>query len=285
MTNRTLRGVGLFTGVDSVVKVGVGSGPLSIARGVVVQPVDVSMVAAAATLVNVPPGFPVRNTTLSLPDGSTVATIEHVLSAAAGLGLWNATIGIEGPEVPIDDGSAQALVALMQGLKGREVEPIVPHTQVEVNDSRPGGGSIIVKPRKERGLRFTYVLDYGAGSSLPPQEATWEGDPQEYAREVAPARTFSMVQEVQMAQKLGMFARFTSRDLLVVGANGEPIENAWRFANEPARHKLLDLIGDLALLGAPLQAEVIATRSGHAMTHELCRRILAVCRVPGRTQA
>jgi UDP-3-O-acyl-N-acetylglucosamine deacetylase len=193
------------------------------------------------------------------------------MSAAAGLGHWRAMFHLDGPEVPIDDGSAKAFVAMLSGLdRGEDVEPIIPSREIVVIE---GASSIRITPRRERGLRYTYVLDYGPDSPIKPQEATWEGDPREYELEIAPARTFSLVHEVQYAQKFGLFSRFTPRELLVVGADGQPIENAWRFANEPARHKLLDLIGDLALLGRPLQAEVVATRSGHALTHRASREV------------
>jgi UDP-3-O-acyl-N-acetylglucosamine deacetylase len=272
MTTRALQGVGLFTGIDGRVECAAGEG-LTLCRGGVVERVGVGLVQASPTLENVPAGFPVRNTTVGMGDGRPLATVEHVLSAAAGLGVWGVRMTVEGPEVPIDDGSAAAFVALMEGLSRVELEPIVPREVIEVDDGR--GASIIVKPRRERGFSYTYVLDYGAGSPIVPQRATWEGDPREYAAQIAPARTFSLLHEVQMAQKFGLFKRFTPRDLLVVGPDGAPIDNAWRFADEPARHKLLDLIGDLALMGAPLQADVVATRSGHAMTHEVCRRVLA----------
>ncbi|MCX5690500.1 MAG: UDP-3-O-acyl-N-acetylglucosamine deacetylase [Planctomycetota bacterium] len=271
MTMRALQGVGLFTGVDARVECSAGEG-LTLCRGGAVEHVSVGLVQATPVLENVPPGFPVRNTTIGMSDGRPLATVEQVLSCAAGLGVWGVRLTVEGPEIPIDDGSAAAFVRLMEGFARVESEPIVPREVIEVDDGR--GASIIVKPRRERGCSFTYVLDYGAGSPIAPQRATWEGDPREYATEIAPARTFSLLHEVQMAQKFGLFKRFTPRDLLVVGPDGAPIENAWRFANEPARHKLLDLIGDLALLGVPLQADVVATRSGHAMTHEVCRRVV-----------
>lgn len=74
-------------------------------------------------------------------------------------------------------------------------------------------------------------------------------------------------------RSMGLFAHLTPREMLVLGADG-PIDNALRFEDEPARHKLLDLIGDLALVGAPLQADIVATRSGHALAHEAARAVL-----------
>jgi len=125
-------------------------------------------------------------------------------------------------------------------------------------------------------LEYTYQLDYGPASPLPAQQASWRGDPHDFEATIAPARTFSLQREAEMAQSLGLFRHLSPEDLVVVGDDGTPISNAWRFEHEPARHKLLDLIGDLALLGRPLHTRVVATRSGHALTHEFCRRVLAV---------
>lgn len=269
---RAFLGPGLFTGIDGRVEVGPGGPRLTIRRGITVAPVHVTLVNPTPTLPGVPAGFPVRNTTLQVAEGVSVATVEHVLSAAAGLGQWGATLHVDGPEVPIDDGSAQAFVGMLEGAGAGDVEPLVPRDEVTVTD---GAASIVIKPRRERGLRFTYRLDYGPTSPLKPQEATWEGDAAAYATEIAPARTFSLAHEVAFAQRAGLFKRFSPRELLVIGDDGQPIENAWRFANEAARHKLLDLIGDFALLGRPLQAEVVATRSGHALAHRACREVLA----------
>lgn len=269
---RAFLGPGLFTGIDARIEVGPPGRRLTIRRGITAAPIDISLVNPAPVLPGLPAGFPIRNTTLQLAAGASVATVEHVVSAAAGLGQWGATLHVDGPEVPIDDGSALAFTTMLAGAGSGDVEPLVPREEVTVTE---GAASIVILPRRERGLRFTYRLDYGPKSPLKPQEATWEGDAAEYAAEVAPARTFSLSQEVAFARRAGLFQRFTPRQLLVIGDDGEPIENAWRLANEAARHKLLDLIGDLALLGRPLQADVIATRSGHSLAHRACREVLA----------
>jgi UDP-3-O-acyl-N-acetylglucosamine deacetylase len=134
------------------------------------------------------------------------------------------------------------------------------------------GASIVARPRAGGGCLYRYELDYGAGAPIVAQAAEWdsgEGDSAEtYAREVAPARTFCLESEARAMQAAGLFKGLSPRDLLVIGERG-PIENQYRFENEPARHKLLDLIGDLALAGRPLVGEVVATRAGHALNHEM----------------
>jgi len=231
-------------------------------------------------LPGVPPGFPIRNTTLRLSDASLIGTIEHLLSALAGLFVWNATIDVSGAEIPILDGSAYEwampiFTSTARDLIQNPIEPITLDREFTVQDSRGGGAKITARPRKELGCRYTYNLDYGPNSRLKRQQATWEGDEDEYLKEISPARTFSLEDEVIAAKQAGLFKAFKPGDLPVVKSDGSLVEDEWRFENEPARHKLLDLIGDLALLGAPLQADVLAERSGHALTHKLCMEILA----------
>jgi UDP-3-O-acyl-N-acetylglucosamine deacetylase len=135
----------------------------------------------------------------------------------------------------------------------------------------------VISPRRAPGCSYTYELDYGPPTpgvfALGQQRATWDGSATQYASEVAPARTYCLEQEAMVMRSMGLFAHLTPREMLVLGTSG-PIDNALRFDDEPARHKLLDLIGDLALIGAPLQADVVATRSGHALAHEAARAVL-----------
>jgi UDP-3-O-acyl-N-acetylglucosamine deacetylase len=127
-------------------------------------------------------------------------------------------------------------------------------------------------PRLDLEYRLSAV-----GGVIPAQTARFSvrwGDAEataaEYMRDVAPARTFSTLEEAQGARKMGLFGHLTPREMLVIGPSG-PVENTLRFENEPARHKLLDLIGDLSLCGRPINGRVIAERSGHALNHEAAR--------------
>jgi UDP-3-O-acyl-N-acetylglucosamine deacetylase len=294
-----VHGVGLFCGRGGRVRVEMpprGASGLWIARpdkNVAALPISLGMVAgpgadhsgwmkrADGKAIGVPP----RNTTLVLSGagagvgaGAVVAaTVEHVLSALAGMGVWDACVVLEGDEVPIDDGSALAFVELARHLKrgglggmgAADAEPIVLRERVEVRDA--SGAWIVGEPLD--GIEYAYALDYGAGSPIPAQRAVWRGDAEAYAREIAPARTFSLRAEAEAARAAGLFAHLTPAEMVVVGDDGLPMANAWRTEDEPSKHKLLDLIGDLALLGRPLHAKVTAHRSGHAMTHEFCRRV------------
>ena len=276
-------GRGLFTGTEAVVTLRPGKNGILFVVGGERVPAHVdhlsgdTVVAAFAQL-------PARHTVLAR-DGSRVITTEHVLAALAGMGVTDAEIVVEGGadvgwEIPIDDGSAAAFVRAIEAAGTEEIgelEPLVIEKVVTAEDGR--GGMIVAEPADT--TAYSYLLDYagsGAGSGaggvpLEKQTAEWSGDAVEFAHAVAPARTFSFAPEVEQMRALGLFAGFTPRDLLVLGEDGLPIENELRFDDEPARHKLLDLIGDLALVGRPIVGRVSAYRSGHALNHEMARRL------------
>jgi UDP-3-O-acyl-N-acetylglucosamine deacetylase len=122
-----------------------------------------------------------------------------------------------------------------------------------------------------------YHLDYGPGAPIAPQTVRFLSMPgsDEYATAIAPARTFSTLDEAVAMRKMGLFAHLTAAEMLVIGPDG-PVENAYRFSDEPARHKLLDMLGDLALATGgtrPIQGRVTAWRSGHALNHAMARRL------------
>lgn len=267
-----VRGAALFTGADSAVAIL----PAPPGTGILVRAQGNDAPAVVGRLSDRPvhPAFArlkPRCTAIRVADRS-VATVEHALSALAGLGVTDAILVCDGPELPIADGSAApfADAILQAGLAdaGGPIEPVRLARPISVTDA---DAAITAEPFE--GVDFAYELDYGPGSPIPAGAASWHGDHDDYREHVAPARTFSTLEEAEKMKAMGLFARFTPADLLVVGPDG-PVDNAWRFPDEPARHKLLDLIGDLALLGRPLHARVRARRTGHAHTHALCRAIL-----------
>ncbi len=210
-----------------------------------------------------------------------VWTVEHVLSALAGLGVTDAIVEINGPEPPIFDGSGGPIVNALTaaGLLDLQstVEPLMVREPVTVEDGR--GGRITAEPRPadQSGCLYRYELDYGPGAPIQPQQADWDsGSPDahaRYAEEVAPARTFSLEAEAKQMAAAGLFKHLSAKEMLVIGEGG-PVENILRFENEPARHKLLDLIGDLALVGRPIHGVVTATKAGHALNHAMARALL-----------
>lgn len=270
-----LRGWGLFSAQECAVRIEPGQpgAGLRVRReGREVGSPFVSAVWTDASWAGLPPGVPVRNTTLALGNGAIAATVEHVLSALVGLGVWDATVVLDGIEVPIADGSAMPFVELLQPAlepAASPREPIVLARRVEVRDDRTGA-TVVGEPSEDAVYEYELV-DARAGLK---QRAEWRvGDHAAYARDIAPARTYSTLADARAAQSLGLFRHLTPRDMLVLDEHGTPVENALRFADEPAKHKLLDLIGDLALLGRPLLGRVTASRSGHALTHAFCRAV------------
>lgn len=222
-----------------------------------------------------------RNTVIG--DGSmSIATVEHLISALAGLGIWNTDIVIDSEELPILDGSALGFVEALRGSTPSSAAALTLPRAVRVEDAATGAW---IEARPARAISYRYELRYPSGSGLADQDFEWNGDRAKYAAEIAPARTFSLEREARAMKAAGLFPHLTPRDMLVIAPDGRAIDNTLRFPDEPARHKLLDLIGDLALLGGPLVAEVVAHKSSHALTHELCRRIASerCADRPGRT--
>jgi UDP-3-O-[3-hydroxymyristoyl] glucosamine N-acyltransferase len=269
-------GVGLFTGIAATVTIHPSSrGGVFLRTSAGIVAADVRALATDASRVPFPSGVRARNTTLVFGEPPAMAaTVEHLLSALAGLGIADAEIEMGGVEVPMFDGSAAAIVAALVAAGVRPLdtraEPLTLDAPVRVEGE--GGSFIHASPRTTPGVSYTYTLEYPG--VLPASTARWDGDAQVYAREIAPARTFCLASEARAMRDRGMFAHVTPRDMLVLDdATGTPIDNTLRSPDEPARHKLLDLIGDLALVGRPIQADIVAHRSGHALAHELARAL------------
>ena len=277
-------GLGLFSGLPTsvVIQPGQGDGVIRFTSpdGSAATPAHWSRLTTDTSWSGLPKGVPIRNTTLRADDGSRIfATIEHLMAALAGLGILDATVVLDGPEVPILDGSALPFVEALWphlGPSPRAPKMLAVRADVRVDERDTFITAAALATPADQEMGRGYTLDYGAGSPLRPHAAAWDGSAEAFMATIAPARTFSMRAEAQAAQALGLFAAFTPRDLPIVGDDGRLIDNAWRFEGEAAAHKLLDLIGDLALVGRPIAGRIEATRSGHALTHRMCGRILAL---------
>ncbi|MDX2115658.1 MAG: UDP-3-O-acyl-N-acetylglucosamine deacetylase [Planctomycetota bacterium] len=214
-----------------------------------------------------------RRTALKRGDAS-VETVEHILSALAGMGVDNAIVEIDGPELPAGDGSASLFVdAIREAGIERQAEPrraLVVRDVVTVSE----GDAVVMAMPANGSTELMYVLDYGPQSPLARQVHQFVVSPAEYAERIAPARTFSTEQDALAARQQGLFAHVGPGEFLVIGPSG-PIQNSYRFDDEPVRHKLVDLLGDLALVGRPVHGRVMAVRSGHALNHKLARELLS----------
>jgi UDP-3-O-acyl N-acetylglucosamine deacetylase len=202
-----------------------------------------------------------------------IGLVEHVLAALAGLRIDNCLIELNAPEPPGLDGSAQGFVDLLREA-GAVVQPA--RRAVWTADAplvvRQHGATLALHPAAGDDLKISYTLDYGPDSPIGCQAHSQTVTPDRFAAELAGCRTFILESEAEALRRQGLGARTTEADLLVFGKHG-PIDNCLRFANEPARHKVLDLIGDLALLGQDVRGHLVAYRSGHALNVELVRAL------------
>ena len=281
-----LRGTGLFTNRDVSVRL-CPAGP---GTGVVFRRADLfGSPAVPATL-----DFAVeRERHTVVADGpAEVHLTEHLLAALYALRVDNCRVELDGPEVPGMDGSAAPFVAAIESVgtvaqdRLRRVLDLA-HS-VTATD---GDAGVVAVPapapdpfrgdpfrgdpaRADAGLRVRYSLDYGTGSPVPRGTAEYEITPDTFRRRIAPARTFVLQSEITALRAAGYGLRVTEADVCVFGPSGI-VGDTLRFRDEPARHKLLDVVGDLALLGVDVNADVISVRGGHALNRRLARQMRA----------
>jgi UDP-3-O-acyl N-acetylglucosamine deacetylase len=202
-----------------------------------------------------------------------VHTVEHLLAALLAAPVDNVVIELDGPELPGLDGSARPWVQLLQ--RAGAVEQREPRRTLvlsRVVSVAWGGGSLRAEPGPA--LELDYTLDYSA-QGLPPQRVQARFPGTDFAAELAPARTFVLAAEARELQAAGLGRGATPENTVVLEPGYRPTHGSLRFPDEPARHKMLDLLGDLALLGADLQARVVAVKSGHRAHHDLVRKLAA----------
>lgn len=226
-----------------------------------------------------------RRTTLVTADTS-IETVEHCMSALAGLKVDNALIKLSGPELPCGDGSAIPFVepilevGLVEQDEPRRVFRITEPIVVEEGDAM-----LAAMPSRADELQVVYDLDYGCNSHrIRRQLHTYTSANGDYRTELARARTYSLKEEAQALWDRGLCRHLTPKDVLVIGDEG-PIDNEYRYDDEPVRHKILDLIGDLYLVGCPVHGRLLARRSGHDLNRRLCVQILRQMEAVKRQEA
>ena len=215
-----------------------------------------------------------RTRRTSLLNGTvSVETIEHVLAAVWGLGIDNILIEMNAQETPSADGSALPFVKALQeaGIEPQDADRKVYVVREPVTVSQ-GDAMLAVLPGPTDCLDILYDLDYSDVPSIGRQVLGFRLEKDDFSTQLAPARTFSLEQEAKEFQAQGIGTHLTSSDVLVMGPDG-PIDNKQRFDDEHVRHKLCDLIGDLALLGRHLRGRVVAYKSGHELNHMLVRQL------------
>jgi UDP-3-O-[3-hydroxymyristoyl] N-acetylglucosamine deacetylase len=203
-----------------------------------------------------------------------VDMVEHVLAALAGLQVDNCEVWTNQAEMPGCDGSAASFVDAL--MRGRIVQQGLPARTWDVSDTIRVGDDqcwIEARPADDAQLHLEFNLDYPAAPAIGRQVARATITPDGFRREIASCRTFVLECEAEQLRAQGLGSRVTSRDLLIFNDAG-PIDNRLRYPNECARHKALDVLGDLALAGRRLTGRIVAYRSGHRLHAELTRRLV-----------
>ena len=266
-------GVGLHSGV----KVNMVLRPAAPDTGIIFRRVDLEPVVdlpAKALMVG-----DTRMCSCIERDGAKVGTIEHLMSAFAGLGIDNAYVDLDAAEVPILDGSAAPFVFLIQSAGIEEQNAAKKFIRVkrpiEVRETdRSGDKWARLDPFDGFRLTFSIVFNHPAIDRTG-QEITLDFAEQSYVREVSRARTFGFMQEVEWLRENGLALGGGLDNAVVLDEyrvlNGEGL----RYSDEFVKHKVLDAIGDLYLLGHPLLASVTAHKSGHALNNVLARELLS----------
>jgi len=208
-----------------------------------------------------------------------IHTVEHVLSALAGLGIDNVRIEANGLEAPEpSDGSARAVVEVLKaaGLEAqaRPRRPFVIEEPIALAD---GDTQILGLPHD--GLRLSFTIQY-ANPLIGTQHLSLEVDPEVYAREIAPARTFALWEDVEKLRAAGMIQGGSLKNAVVVKGSEVLSEEGLRYPDEFVRHKLLDLLGDLSLLGRPIRGHIHAIKSGHGSNVRFVQRLAESQRGP-----
>ncbi len=271
MPQRTIKrsivigGQGLHTGL----KTGVILYPAQAGSGIAFTPLSGDVMAPARVQSVTDTGY---NTTLA--NGAyMVRTVEHLMSALHGLGITNLLVKTD-REIPALDGSAQEFCRLLADAGVQEqaarVEPLCVRHPIVIGKEKEGGEYIRVEPADR--LIIDYTLMYPAPIGV--QRVHFElNRPEDYVREIAPARTFGFLAEMRKLSEMGL-ANGGRLDNVILVDDEKVVNTTLRFPDEFARHKILDLIGDLYLVGRPIVAHITASKTGHSDNLALVKRLL-----------
>ncbi|MGI0494210.1 UDP-3-O-acyl-N-acetylglucosamine deacetylase [Alkalinema pantanalense CENA528] len=202
-----------------------------------------------------------------------VRTVEHLLAALLGLGIDNVRIEIDGGEVPLLDGSAQDWATAI-ATAGIAVQT-TPRPQMELNEPiwvRQGDAFVAALPAPE--LRFSYGIDFDV-PAIGNQWHSWSPSQTSFVQEIAPARTFGLAHQIEHLQSAGLIKGGSLDNALVCSQTGW-LNPPLRFSNEPVRHKLLDLVGDLSLVGHLPTAHYLAYKASHHLHTQLAQQLAAI---------
>jgi len=205
-------------------------------------------------------------------DGVSIGTVEHLLGALVGLGIDDVLVEVDGPEVPVLDGSAAPFVILLHeaGLRPLAV-PRLYLKVLETVEIVHGAKAARLSPADHFEIQYTIGFDHPL---LRHQSLSLRVTPRTFTEQIAPARTFGFLREVEMLRKSGLALGGSLENAVVIGETGV-LNNKLRFEDEFVRHKILDAVGDLALLSRPVLGRLEATKAGHALHAALAQKLLA----------
>jgi UDP-3-O-[3-hydroxymyristoyl] N-acetylglucosamine deacetylase/3-hydroxyacyl-[acyl-carrier-protein] dehydratase len=263
----TITGKGLFGGEDArlIFRPGPENSGIVFVRTDIPEPVRISAVA---------PNVAERSRRTTLKKGSVrIETVEHCLAAANAMEIDNLVIEVEGPELPAPGSSSEPFFKTFKniGLVEQQVErkEFVIKEPVSITE---GDASIYALPYNNSGLNITYDLDYTGHTGIGRQIFSCLLTPEGFEKNLAPARTFLLEAEAKQLQARGMGKHLSPRDILVINSDG-PIKNSYKFPNECVRHKIVDLIGDLTLVGRAVCGRIAAYKSGHSLNQKLAAKL------------
>jgi UDP-3-O-[3-hydroxymyristoyl] N-acetylglucosamine deacetylase len=215
------------------------------------------------------------NTEITNDHGVSVSTIEHVMAALSGLGVDNAIVELDGPEVPIMDGSAMPFVQIMDrvgrralGRPRRYIELLSP-VEVVLGDKRAA-----LSPTDRGGLEVAFEIAF-ASKAVGRQSVDLLVEEASFRSELAPARTFGSVQDIEALRAAGLARGGSLENAIVLDGDHVLNPEGLRFPDEFVRHKAMDAVGDLYVLGAPVLGRFEARYSGHALNNALVREMAA----------
>ena len=256
----TISGNGLMRGLAVNLKIC----PAPVNHGIVFQRLDLDNQSVVVCAENAVDDLP-RCTSIG-DESVTINSVEHILSALAGMHIDNALLQLDAPEPPALDGSASAYA--IQIAQAGVLKQNIPRSVVKINSPLAidqGDKQLMLLPADN--FRVTFVYDH---PKIQTQIATFDITPELYLEQLAPARSFCLSSEIEALLQLGIGQGANESNVVVVKEDGVP-KCELRFSDEFVRHKILDLIGDLSVIGQPLQAHVIAVKSGHQLHAELVK--------------
>lgn len=212
-------------------------------------------------------------TTVAAGEGISIGTVEHLMAALAGLGVDNVLIDIDGPEVPVMDGSSAPFVFLIECAD--VIEQVAPRKYLKVLKPiavSEGNATAVLTPAD--GFTIDFEIEF-ANKMIGRQSAEFQLEPGRFKADIARARTFGFVQEVEQLRAMGLARGGSLENAVVLGHDRILNDDGLRYDDEFVRHKILDALGDLYLAGAPLIGHYEGRRSGHAVNNKLLKALFA----------